>query len=451
MRTGIVAAAAFVACTFAQPGLAADAAPPVDTPLASKIRYTLPRTSVDIVVTLALKKCSPHPVIEPSVTVTPEASPEAHAQYRFELDAAYLQSFSRDKNLDIETNPNGTLKSLNGGATDQTAGIVTSIIKTIASIAMLAAPAGEDPVAKSTCNKDTMEVLRRVDVYAASIKAFQTDLESKDPEKIACAKAAIDALAAQEAQLQTTTLQIMLPKIEYVLDRGWSADHILVTRDQLSKWLNPTGQPTDTPKDLKLAFCAFTAEEAERANGKPQCSTEEVDNRIMALRDGSRQNPLPKELVAEAPNCDGGMTCPRTIVLREPVNAIFIVAVEGAGYTKPPSTVLAQQNIKVSQWGLLSYIPIKAGFGKSVTFQMSFDDYGHKLGESWSYKARGAGIFSGVSSAVDAGSSFANSLAGANLAADKAELDKLTTEKNLNQIKVCKAVIDAGGFNCPTQ
>lgn len=451
--SGLAAILACSAPVAASSNGAPDGKPPKpDTPLGSTIRYTLPRMTVDIAVTLTLKSCETKPEIVPAVKLTPVIGLEARDIYRFELDAAYLQSFSRDKSLGIETYPNGTLKSINGGAIDQTAGIVTSIIKTIASVATLAAARGNETLA-SDCSQQVRDQLALIVAYRDGMKELRKDLLSKDPEKVVRAKAAIDALAAEIARIETKDLTLTLKPVSYVLDKGWVGDHIYVTRANLKKWLDDRkGEQAGKIPALTLAFCALTKEEADKQGDRPECTGTLVDAGLATLRDNyTGTEPKPKGLFPlETPNCDAER-CQRTVVLREPKPAVLLVAAEGDGYTRQQGEILDRADVLISQWGSLSYVPVKAGFGKSVTFQLGFDASGHKFSQSWSYKARGAGIFGGVSGAADAAAALDTKLSGLDLAKDKVELDRLTTQKNLNQMRFCAAVIDAGGFTCPTQ
>lgn len=451
-------ALAVVLLGYTAAAIAAGKSPAVDKPLASKIDYTLPAMSVTVTVEMTLKSCKAAPEVEPSVTITPAIGPESYDEYHFIVDAAYLQSFTRDKNLSIETFPNGTIKSVGGGATDQSMSILTSAIKLAVSLVAVAGPAQHLSMAGlGACNKDTTDALDAVTKLTSKIDDQRKVFVTGAPDAVARAQAAITVYASEIARLKTGALHLALPAVTMVLDDGRTGQHVEVTRAMLTKWLLPgaAGSETNKVDSLELGICALKASDVLKA-GAPTCTGAMIDASIASLKQKLRTDRNTGQLIdrvpVEQPNCDGGPACPQTLVFREPVNAVVVVAPEGDGYgTEKIGAVLARLDLPVSQWGKLSYVPIKAGWGKSVTFGITLDTSGHRLSQNWSYKARGTGILGGAAGVADVATSLYKTVDGKTLADQKAEVDALTTQKNLNQLRFCKAVIDAGGFTCPTQ
>jgi hypothetical protein len=415
--------------------------------LPTTIGYTLPSTTLAVSIDLTLKNCARGRFeVTPDIKISSTAGPEPHPEYRFRLDAADLQSFTRDKSLGVELYPNGALKSVNGGVTDQTGSIITSILKAIISIAAVA-DAPKDADVAGTCNGAVTAALGRIDAYGLRIKALREKLDSPDVEVMRKARDQIDILAAEIARLRTTLLHITIPAREIVPQKGLAAYRLNITRGAIAAWLIDPRAPSDNDaivRELDLGVCL--ASEAGLQGDVQSCDKEVVTDAINTARSHAGSSGL---MPIEALACPDGAECRRTIVLREPVPTRVSVIAEGAGYGVKPNKALAQAKLSISQWGSLSYIPLKVGFGKSVTFALGFDENGRKISQSWAYKARGSGIAGAASGIADAGATLYGSLDGRQLAADKAEVDRLTTLKNLNQLRACREYLDAGGFKCP--
>jgi hypothetical protein len=406
---------------------------------ATAIDYSLPSSSVKVVVGFTLVSCTGPFAAKADVTFVPVVGPSPYAEHRFRLDGRDLSSFWKNKKITIETFSNGTIKSLNGGLSDQTGSIISSVIKLVAGFVALD---GEQSVGLAgQCNQATVSAISRAAALGSRIGALRSQLSSLPPSQIEAARLTIDALAGEVARLQTADLRIELTR-ELVLDRGITGGTLRWRRSDFAKWLLDQGAtPQSDPlvSDLAIGLC-INPETPGRAPAT--CDREAVDAADI-LAKGAGKAPA-------AVICPDDADCRTTIVLREPRRAMITAISLASGIAgKPKGASIKTADLTISQWGDLGFLPLRVGFGKSVNFAMGFDENGHKVSQTWDATARGTTLLGAASSITDAAVGAYRTIDGERLAEQKAEVDRLNTLKAYNQAKHCEAVLAAGGFTCP--
>lgn len=421
--------------------------PPAGTPSttsptpasATAIGYSLPSSSVKVVVGFTLVSCTGRFAAKADVTFVPVVGPSPYAQHRFRLDGRDLSSFWKNRKITLETFPNGTIKSLNGALSDQTGSIISSVIKLVTGFV---ASDGEQAVGLAgQCNQATLSAMSRVAALGSRIGTLRTQLSGLPPSQIEAAKLTIDTLAEEAARLQTADLRIEFPS-ELVLEREITGGTLRWRRSDFAKWLinAPSSSQAEAPvRDLAIGLC-IAPETPGRA--PPTCDGKAVDAADILARSAGKAPP--------AVACPEDPDCRTTIVLREPRRAtITAISLAGGLAGKPKDASIKTADLTISQWGDLSFLPLRVGFGKSVNFAMGFDENGHKVSQTWDATARGTSLLGAASSITDAAVGAYRTIDGEHLAEQKAEVDRLNTLKAYNQAKHCEAVLAAGGFTCP--
>lgn len=69
--------------------------------------------------------------------------------------------------------------------------------------------------------------------------------------------------------------------------------------------------------------------------------------------------------------------------------SVKVISLSGGIEGKSAGSKLAEAEVMASQWGDIGFVPLRAGFGENVSFQMGFDENGHKVSETWDATARG--------------------------------------------------------------
>jgi hypothetical protein len=402
------------------------------------ISYSLPSSSVKVAVGFTLTKCVGGFEARPDVSFVPTVGPNPHAEHRFSLDGRNLSSFWKNKKIAIQTYPSGSIKSLNGALADQTGSIISSVIKLVGSVLALE---GQQPIGLAgRCNDATRAAIARSEALTARIKTLRAQYATTPPAQLAAVEAAVNALAAEAGRLQTGELRVDLNR-EFVLEPNVTGGTLLWNRNDFAKWLledAALAKSNPPVSDLIVGVC-IASEVPGRA--APMCDrtiTDQADVRAA-------------ELQTMAPVvCPDDATCATTIVLREPRRASITAVSLSPGFAgKPVGATLKRGDLVISQWGELSYLPLRVGFGKSVSFAMGFDENGHKVSQTWDATARGTTLLGGASSITDAAIGAYKAINGERVAEQKAEVDRLNTLKAYNQARFCAAVIEAGGFTCP--
>lgn len=412
---------------------------PAEPPSPATIAYSLPSSSVKVAVGLTLRQCRQSFEAKPELTFAPIVSPNPHQAHRLSLDGRNLSSFWKNKKLSLETYPSGSIKSLNGAIADQSGSIISSIIKLAGNVLALDQAVGRTSLT-GQCKPEVLAALDRVDQLEKRIKTLQASLATVPAAQIASTKEAITALAAEVGRLRNEDLHLELSR-ELVLDPKVTGGTLQWKRSDFAKWLkDPTDGSTSSSivNDVTIGLCI-----KKDLGGKGSELCERTD--VEAADKSAATVKAPAQI-----SCPDDPSCATTIVLREPVKAkIVAINLSGTPLGKPAGTVLKKGDLFISQWGELSYLPLRVGFAKSLSFQMGFDENGRKVSQTWDATARGSTLLGAATAVSDATLSAYKTIDGATVAEQKAEVERLNTLKAYNQARYCRAVIEAGGYTCP--
>lgn len=487
---------------------------------AASVHYNLPATAARVELRLLLTKCeagadkTADPVLEavPSLTVTPMASASPSPNLRFQISSSALKSFSKNRQVAVALHDNGALRTVNASVEDRTPQIIGNILGLGVTLAGKLLDAPVPPLKKPVCKPSVENALTMANELAQEIAEQRAKIrDNEDSDDLEKRMKRVDSLAAELTRIQMAHLTLTLRR-NVTFEKGVYGGAIDFERNAFSHWLMETSKVKT--KLFKLAFCVLPTRRDHYDNtfeGAPEkCSLQEASNRAAILevalktRDskaiptriatvdtasivaGITKYGLPvgitmpeKDLEAECPD---GITCAKTIVLREPIAAQiqFYQSKDGTGfqmrspevlgkfvpaikkgdpptYSGTPATYvkrddkqrLSSTNLLIGQWGTLSYFDMNVGFGDRKNLTLSLDAFGRKTNFGTNTTARGEGVTSFVSSSVTSVSNILEQIEGRSARQEQATIDSLTRQQNLNRLEACRMVIENGGFTCP--
>ncbi|WP_194744009.1 hypothetical protein [Thermaurantiacus tibetensis] len=107
--------------------------------------------------------------------------------------------------------------------------------------------------------------------------------------------------------------------------------------------------------------------------------------------------------------------------------------------TEPNGGIAASQvlaDVPMRQWGPLQRLPLRAGFGRTRTFQAEFDAFGQQSETSVATTSRAAAITGGPAGIATDAEAFATAYSPA--AREKAKRDRLPVQQELNRLRACR-------------
>jgi hypothetical protein len=425
--------AVLLSAAIATSGCGTQSTKPTAGPDAAFINYQLPVSAAQLTLNLTLTECGPAPKGKGTVALTPVVRPSPFPEHYFHIKGADLASFTKKRELKIDLYPNGAIKTVNASVADRTGAILANVLKLATAAA--AFDAATPRLAKIACNAKTAEAIRDVDSIRTQVQQLQKALASGSAADPTATRKQIDALAAERGRLQADKLTIALTRtIEF-----WSETKGGVVRwkgEQLAQWFDGVG--LDTLDHFSLGWCV----QKQSDTAEPTCDA--------ATAQGSHRAPGADASGSAKIACASDQ-CAKTLVFREPVNAVLTLVAMRDDLGSEADSQLAQATLPIAQWGEVSYFPLQAGFADSKSLSLALDEFGRRTSFGWTSEARGESLTGGVQTIADAALGFKTARDGADMAAKKAELDALETQQKLNELRRCQAVLDAGGFVCPEQ
>jgi hypothetical protein len=387
------------------------------------VTYALPSTSAKVSLDLVLEACPTGALAaSPTVTITPVANAGGDKE-RFTLSASDLGSWTQKRDLTVELYENGTLKSVNAGASDRSGAILTNIVKIFAAVAALS---NETPAGGCTA-----EISKQVDTVSrlkAQIDKLRTELPTTTAARTAEISKALEALTTEVARLRSGPLHLVLED-EIILRRGVTQGHLLWKAANLAKWTGKTGQSQVT--DFAMDYCVLTGPNIE---GDCVIKTPEPT-----------PQPLPD------PKCPD-FNCAKTIVIRQPIPAkVALITIQGSHFQNDNGPITANkllksEDVQVSQFGDYSYVPLTAGPGGAASLAVGLDPFNKVTSYTFKSEARAENLTGSAAGILEA----AKPLKGkTDLEVIQAQSADLEERLKLNKLKLCEEVIRAGGTVCP--
>jgi hypothetical protein len=401
---------------------------------ASTLEYWIPQTSVKVAADVTVTGCSApgaaQPYVSFKVDIQPTVTPEP-SDINYRLDGGDLSGWWTSHDLALTLYDNKTLKSVNSTDSNRVLPVITNVIKTATSI--FAAAAGSGNPNGLECTDQARKALQSLTMLKSAIASAQAEMPRANAKRAAELSAQIAAMSTEAGRLATSSpLNFTLPGSAVQLDRrGGYIDWDSVPKESVTD-----ASMINNPHAFRLVYCL---------DPKPAGKSEIKCDKSTASPDKPALIPLQTAPTA----CGSDTSCTRTIVLREPKQGVLTIAAEGNAYAaqgKALKTVV----LPIGQWGDFTLLSTSVGLAQTRTIAFDLDAYGAKTSLTWKSDARAESIAGGVASAADAASTLLGKVQGSDLAAQTIELNELQTQQKLNQLKRCKAILDAGGFVCPT-
>ncbi|MGK2908713.1 MAG: hypothetical protein ACSLE1_02770 [Sphingobium sp.] len=371
---------------------------------------------------LDIVQCAPDLMIETSLKADAVAGARDAVLH---VSGADLAASATKRSLTITVDENGVISGMNATVTDQQAVILGNIIKIAATAASFAS--GPEDTAEIQCSQKAKENVATITAAKAQITTLRSGLAtSPDPEGdqkkinafaalLAAAKGALHADLTGIVKIDATMSGAAQAK---TVEFDWKpAAELLETA-----YVGPGNKPTVAGVDDKGA-AAFQVTAFYTALADPSS----------ALGGESRTSSEP---------CKQWVTVPASQYVKLTLLRPGTI-VKGTIETPP-----IEQTIPVSQLASDAQLCLSAAFGENRTVGLKFDKFGRTAEFSWSADARAANVTSALAGMAPDAAGIVSTLHGRDLAADKRELDELTTSQSLRKARACQAQLDAGADKC---
>lgn len=392
----------------------------------AQVGYHLPRTDIDVAYDLTLKECKGNGFTV-GATVVPTLIAGAQDETIW-VDPTRLASATIKRDVKITIGDGGVITAVNTTADDQTLAIVGNVIKAVATVAPTLVGTLEKGPNDLPCSDQVLTALDRVNVLRLQISSIKTKL-SKLPETPAGAASGrqlvkdVDALAAELAAITTGDGALSVhAKGKILLGKKGDAPilegPVVVDTSAFDKWFGETkGETQRTAREVAIKRY-FGLVWSATINGRPPQITASEKLRPCGL----------------------ALTVPSVVF------ATFTLTGKGNSVSK----VEGRQEGPVAQWAQPSSLCIDAGTGETRTVAVTYDSFGRQKEFDWSSNARAATIASSIAGSAPDAQSIYKTIAGKSDADVAAKLSSLKNRKDLNELEACQAVIESGGFTCPT-
>ena len=393
------------------------------------IDYRLPKTDAIAQLALTLRQCRDDGFdVDADLAVVAKVGA---GDTVYHVPGSVLGSARIKRDLQIGVSDDGVLTGINSASADQTPAIIGNALKTAAILLPLAAgaPRFAGEARRSgppglQCLPDVTEATLRAPVIEKQIHYLRQQLalsspgSGPTPADLQRLKE-LNTLARELASLRTGILRIE------------TAAPIKLGNDQ-----SPTNQ------SLKLKLSSF-----EKWFG-PKPSEATIAEHFGLEWKSERKTTKPETLIAT-----GGSEPSRECGLAVTVPNVAVANVTVLPTGKALKPVIdkdgASEAFPVAQWNPPNKLCIDVGVGESRSVVLAFDKYGRTKDFHWSTEATAATVSGAVSGAAGDFATLVKTARGpSELDRQKAQIEALETQKKLNELIACQAIIEAGGFKC---
>ena len=431
------------------------------TPSAASFTYYTPATRLSIAGNLVLLRCNGDTVIATS-TLSLVAVGGADRTVPFTLQGSHLSSAMQRRDLAIELNENGTIKSLNATTTDRTGAVVTSILSTAASIigavagvrpASVGAVGAPPPPNPGPCNDATYAALNQAAVIRGVLAGEQRKLLTANPADVEGIRQRIDTLANQLSELLADQLTISVTRQLDVgdgLSPTWQP--VRWTFGDLRKWF---GHPSET--DVANA-CAPQNPAASALFNLSDGSTDlcKAATSLFAINYSITPSGAAAlaERVARSPCRNPGAAlaaeCGRSIVLPEPVTAVARFQSDSNNIAShPKGAQLGQASVLMPQWGRATYLLLNVRIFQTRSIGFTFGAFGERQSFKWNSEASAENALGAISTGTG---SILTGIRNAEGPSDTQrwteEAAELEARMKINRLRRCEFAIQAGASTC---
>jgi hypothetical protein len=404
-RLIIVLALTSTACATTDPGSGA------------RMSYHLPRTDATVAMDLVLTSCSPEITVEADVKLLPVAGAQ---DATFEVRGADLASSHIKREFSLSVNADGVIEGINTSNEEQSPEIVGNLIGAAASLASVFAglSRGASNPPRLECRPEVAAAVARRLWLVGRIAALREQLAANGAEQPQIV-AEIRRLAREQGSLEETVLHSISFSDKIQLERGQSGGNVVVDSTDAAKWFKTTGLDDFAAGFDKLFGMTWTA--------------------VVSDSPAARTQPVPARQ-AGLDRCRFAIAVP---AVRE-----VEVEVKGTGAALPPSTG-AKKTFPAAQFAEPANLCLGVGFGEARSVKLDFDPFGRTTSFGWTSSARAATLTGALSDhAADIATLYGTIEGPGRTAKQKTEIESLETQQRLNELRQCKAIIKAGGFDC---
>lgn len=400
------------------------------------LNYKLPSTGLKISVDTTLKGCLQRDLLlerKVSIVGVPSVSKET-----YQLAGESLNSFRAARSISIKTYDNGVIKSLGIEVTDKTPAIAANILKTIGTVTGFAL--SDDTI----CNDETREALEKLDTLESFIASTKNEIlkldgrivtalgNKEDPKDIIERREALKNLvndyAAEWAKIKSDVLfmtnSYSLPITNYPKTMTEAQKPTLrYSAAVWNKWIKTDSNGSfDNPSNPRLAALIKT------------------ESKISIRLD----DVAPKEPSSPSKNDD----CAGAEVI-VPSAKLAKVSIEiGHGDDKIDGAAILPFE-QFNKGDAQHSICLKTKFGENRKLSLAWDKFGRANSFEWQSTARGEAISGAVAGYSESAKSISENLAEeTEMERKKAEIDQLKQDKELNELRACADIINAGGYKC---
>jgi|GEM_PF-3749512 len=426
------------------------------TPSATNFTYYTPVSRVSLAGDLVLVRCDGGvDGVRVSASLALAASAGANTSAPFTLHGSSLMSALQRRELAIELNDNGTLKSVNATSTDRTGTVVTNILKTIGSIAgAILAPgnlvAGNDQGAPpSPCNSETRSALEQAAQFRAALDRLRRSLVGANPADIESIGARMELIAHQLALLITTQLTIPVSRQLELGDAPTAPGLSLPIRwtiGDLHRWFgNPGAAAACTPYPAAGGlFAGGGGDPCEASTDLLAMSYTIAADDVAPLEQRVSRSPC------LAPSPGQAAECGRTVVMPRPARATVIVRTGTGNIAGQVSgAILGRAVVPMPQWGYATYLPLDVRLFQSRSVGYTFNAFGERRSFKWNSEAAAENATGAILSSTEAAAGVVETVRGptetARLTAENAELEARMTN---NRLRLCEQAILQGATTC---
>jgi len=375
------------------------------------IAYHLPRTDAAATLTAELRECAPL-TIESSLDLT--SAPGADETRHWRIPGEALASSRVKRGLKVTVDDNGVLTGVNSAASDRSAQVLASVVKTVATVAPLALTelritprAGS----QTPCSAEAEAAVARRKNLEGQILALR--------QKLARGGAQPTAAEAEAARtLGRLTRELAGLRTGY-----------LTARTSAPVRLDPGQTPVVAFKSKPFEKWFATASSAE--------ALFPVTWTAVATPPSPQVVPAPARRLRP---CGLRIKTPAPVPVKVSAVGVADTATQG---------LQAELVVPAAQWADPAELCLDAGFGETRSVGLTFDKFGRTTSFDWNSEATAETVAGALAGAAPDLVTLHGAIRGPDeVALQKSEIEALQTQKTLNELRACEAVIAAGGFDC---
>lgn len=408
------------------------------------IDYFLPRTDAKLALDFTLRTCLAPNGQDPKISVDADLSliPIPGAQGSpYRISGAELASARIKRSFKLGVNDKGVITGINSENEDQSPQILENVLKTATTIITgLGQPIFQDVNSlpnetELKCTPSARDAVSRSAWLKGEIVKLRYDLVQPATRGRRSLVNRINRYAKEKAALDTgilriqTSAPIVINKNLLVGDLNtiaWNTQSkVKINPAPFDQWFGPAKPSPDANKSAREQLLEDSFGVGWAASGVAPLAINAQP--IQGTDKTSR-------------SCGFAIAVPSTAKIN--------LMAKGTGTALPAGTE-AKRTLIAAQHVAPNKLCVDVGFGESRNVSLTFDEYGRTSAFEWSSNATAVSGSSAIAGAASTASNLRSSLEGSSVVEkQEAEIKRLETQKKLNELRTCEAIIKAGGFNC---